>query len=132
SSGRELLDGRPDVALAALETVIDGRVDEVDAVFGGGYDGRRVIRIGLCIWLAEVCADAERRHYQAVRFAKMAFGGASSEAIGVALRAFECCGFGHSVLRDRNPARRGAACCAPTKAVNSFLRRPPSPEDSRA
>ena len=45
--GGELFDGGGDAALAALEAVINGGVDEVDAGFDGGDDGGGVVRIDL-------------------------------------------------------------------------------------
>ena len=54
----ELLDGCADAAFAALEAVVDGGVDEVDAVFGGGDDCGGVARVDFWIGLAEVGADS--------------------------------------------------------------------------
>src|SRR5208282_6892697 len=50
----ELLDGCADAAFAALEAVIDGGVDEVNAGFSGGGDSGGVACIDLRIGLAEI------------------------------------------------------------------------------
>ena len=45
SVGGKLLQGRSNRALAALEAVVDGGIDKVDAVLHRGDDCRRVARI---------------------------------------------------------------------------------------
>ncbi len=114
----KLFDGRTDVALAALKTVVNGCVDKIDAAFGCRDDRCGVTRIDLRIGLAEIGADSERRHHQPVGFAKVAIGGASGKSVGVALCSFQCGGIVHGVLCvAATPRGHGMPC--PYK-VNGF------------
>src|SRR5258706_15623425 len=70
----KLLDGGAEASLAALKSVIDGSVENVDAVFDRG-DGRGCIPlVSLCVRLPEVGANPHGREHQAMRFSKMACG----------------------------------------------------------
>ena len=74
SVGGKLLQGRANRALAALEAVVDGGIDKVDAVLHRGDDCRRVARISVLIGLAEVGADADRGDNKFAHFAEMLVG----------------------------------------------------------
>jgi len=73
-----LAQGRPHRALAALISVVDGGVDDVDAELQRAADGIGVERVGLGVVAAEVGADAQRRDAQsAQRLAEVTFGRAA-------------------------------------------------------
>src|SRR5437773_6729409 len=79
----KLFDGSAEASLAALKPVIDGGVENVDAIFHRRDRRRRIAFIGPGVWLAEVCADPQRGEHQAVRFSKMACGGAVCKLLRV-------------------------------------------------
>src|ERR1700676_2741723 len=58
----ELLQCRPDAAFAALKTIIDRGIDDVDSAFDGRYDRGGIAAVGFVIRLAQISADAYRRH----------------------------------------------------------------------
>src|SRR5258708_26655652 len=91
----KLLDRGAEASLAALKSVIDGSVENVDAVFHCGDRRGRIPFIGPGVWLAEVCADSHGREHEAMRFSKMAGGGAACELLRVARCSFFGGGFGH-------------------------------------
>src|SRR5229473_320044 len=82
------VEGGADAALAALETIVDGRVDNVEARLDGGDDGGGVGAVGFVVRLAEVGADAQGRKRQPVGFTKVSGGCAAPESIGVPFGAF--------------------------------------------
>ena len=91
----KLLDGRADASFAALQSVIDGSVENVDAVFHRG-DGRRCISlVSLCVRLPEVSAEPQGGEHQTVRFSEMTYRGASCELLRVARCSFFGGGLGH-------------------------------------
>src|SRR6266446_8849028 len=85
---RKLLEGGADAALAALETIVDGRVDNVEAILDGGDYGGGVGAVGFVVGLAEVGADAQGRKRQPVGFTKVSGGCEAPESIGVPFGAF--------------------------------------------
>ena len=91
----EIFDGGADAALAALETIVDGAVDDVDASFDGGGDTGGVGLIGFVTRGAEISADADGGEYEALGFAEVAVGGATWETLSVFLCAGGCGGCGH-------------------------------------
>jgi hypothetical protein len=54
-----MFDGGADATLAALEAVVDGAVDDVDAAFDGAGDAGGVGLIGFVAGRAEIGADAD-------------------------------------------------------------------------
>src|SRR5690349_10879138 len=53
----KLLERGADAALAALKAVVDGAVDDVDAVFHGGNDSGGVSRISFLVGLSKIGSD---------------------------------------------------------------------------
>ncbi len=95
---QQILDGGADAAFAALKAIVDGGVDDVDASFDGGGDAGGVGLIGFIAGRAEVGADADRREYEAMRFAEVAVGGAAGKTLGVSGGACGGGGCGHCGL----------------------------------
>ncbi len=85
---RELLESGADAALAALEAVVHGCVDNVDAVLDGGHHRCGVTTVRLVIRLAEVGANAQRGQRQRVDLTKMTGGCQAPESIGISFGAF--------------------------------------------
>ena len=79
----QVFDGGADAALAALEAIVDGAVDDVDAAFDGAGDAGGVGLIGFVGGRAEIGADADGREDEALGFAEVAVGGAAGETLGV-------------------------------------------------
>ncbi len=136
----EVLDGCADAAFAALEAIVDGRVDDVDAGFHGGDDSRGVTGVHFRIELPEIRADTERGQDEALGFAEVAVSGAAGEAVGVFFCGFECGGFGHCVLSAAivapnfsicDPARKGAMNRAPTKSKSKTKAKPETKAKSK-
>ena len=79
----EVFDGGADAAFAALEAIVDGAVDDVDAAFDGAGDAGGVGLIGFVAGRAEVGADADGGEDEALGFAEVAVGGAAGETLSV-------------------------------------------------
>src|SRR5215204_5723595 len=72
-----------DGALAALEAVVGGGVDDVDAQLDGARDGVRIGAVGLLVRAAEVRADPDRGEPEALLEAEVPFGNLPAEALAV-------------------------------------------------
>src|SRR5258706_1353495 len=99
--GGELLDGRADGTLAALEAVVDRGVDEVDAVLRGGDDCFRVGAVSAGIRLAQISSDADGGDHQIVNLAEVLVRRVVSPFLRVSPRSFERSPVVHD--RDRSP-----------------------------
>ena len=78
-----------DAAFAALEAIVDGRVDDVDAARDGMFHRRYVAGIGLRVWLTEISADADRLQPPTLLLPEVA--GQIGEPVAVALCALRRC-----------------------------------------
>ncbi len=86
----ELFQRGADGTFAALETVIDCGVDEVDAAFDCSDDRFGVSIVRALVRLTKIGSDAQRRDDEAVRFAEMFVRRAASPFFGKAFCSFEC------------------------------------------
>src|SRR5258708_26206008 len=91
----KLPDGSAEASLAALKSVVDGSVENVHAVFHRRDRRGCISLVSLCVGLPEVCANPYGREHEAMRFSKMACGGAACELLRVSRCSFFCGGFGH-------------------------------------
>ena len=91
----KLPDGRADASFAALKSVIDRRVDYIDAAFHRRDGCCRITLIRLFVRFPEVRADSERGERQPLHFSKMTLGSTASELLRVALGSFFGSGFAH-------------------------------------
>ncbi len=80
-----------DGALAALESIVDCRIDYIDAEFDRPDNGFPVGFVRCLVGLAQVCADSDRGRYQALCFGKVLFGNAAFQPLRVATGSFRCC-----------------------------------------
>ena len=92
---RQHLQCGADVALAALETIIDRRIKQIDSREACFDERRRVTCVGTVRRLAEIRAGSERRDGQHLRLSKVPLGGDLLESLRVAFRAFRRCTLGH-------------------------------------
>src|SRR5579884_1202313 len=83
AAGLKIAKGVSDSPLAALEAIVDRSIDDVRSKLDGAYDCPAIVLVGFRIRLAEVCADADRRHQQALLLPKMSFGNRTFEPLGV-------------------------------------------------
>src|SRR5215469_5327582 len=85
---RKFTQCRADRALAALETVVDGGIDHVNAAFHCCHDGLRVTIVCFGVRLAEISSDTDGRKYAAAwDLAKMPSRRSPLEPCGVAKRS---------------------------------------------
>src|SRR3984957_10590936 len=91
----EVFDGGADAAFAALKSIVDSAVDDVDPSFDGGCDTGGGGLIGFVTRSAEISADTDGGEDEALGFAEVAVGGATWETLSVFLLAGGCGGCGH-------------------------------------
>src|ERR1700747_671529 len=100
---RKLRQRRTDATLAALETIIDGRIDHIDAALDRGHYRSGIAGGRVIIRLAKVGANAERGDLELLCFAKMTWLGVR-ESLDVTRSAL-CCGrFAHIAPYDAGGA----------------------------
>jgi len=90
-----LPDRGADAALAALESVVDGGIDYVDAALYRRRNRVGVTLVCLRVGLTQVSADSDGGQEEPLRIAKVAFRGVPGELGSVMFGANRCGGFAH-------------------------------------
>ncbi len=86
----EAPEGRADAPFGSLAAIVDGAIEEVDAVFTGGNQGVGVGPVGRVIGLAEIGADTQAGDVQPVEGTKERGVAELREAFDVSRRALNC------------------------------------------